>query len=331
MLIPDHRPDKAAWLLVYPDTYEVGLPNQGLQILYEILNERPDAVAERSYAPWTDLAAVLRREGLPLFSLDTHRAAGDFDVLAFNLSAMQGRGRIRPLRVRPPARVRLVGVVGPARRPGRHRGRLRAGPLRGHLARRRHAGVRGAEPSGGTGGGAQADGRRPGRLALPPAAIGPPDRGGPRPAQRRGLPGLHAWLPLLPGGDDHPPGPGASRRAGAHDGGRRPPPHRLRRGRPHVAQHRRLLGYRGGRGRHGLRRRLRAGIGVAAQPARRRLHRGDRRADPACAPHRPHLRPGSRHLADAAGHQQAHPRGGPLRGRRVRLLERLAPGQALLH
>ena len=87
MLIPDHRPDKAAWLLVYPDTYEVGLPNQGLQILYEILNERPDAVAERSYAPWTDLAAVLRREGLPLFSLDTHRAAGDFDVLAFNLSA----------------------------------------------------------------------------------------------------------------------------------------------------------------------------------------------------------------------------------------------------
>ena len=87
MIIPEHRPDKAAWLLIYPDTYEVGLPNQGLQILYEILNERPDAVAERSYAPWTDLAAALRREGLPLFSLDTHRAAGDFDLLAFNLSA----------------------------------------------------------------------------------------------------------------------------------------------------------------------------------------------------------------------------------------------------
>jgi len=76
-----------AWLLLYPDTYEVGLPNQGLQILYEILNERSDAVAERSYAPWTDLAEVLRREGLPLFSVDTHRAARDFDILAFNLSA----------------------------------------------------------------------------------------------------------------------------------------------------------------------------------------------------------------------------------------------------
>ncbi|MCH2430950.1 MAG: B12-binding domain-containing radical SAM protein, partial [Acidimicrobiales bacterium] len=87
MTVPIHHPDRVAWLLVYPDTYEVGLPNQGLQILYEILNERPDAVAERSYAPWTDMAAVLRREGLPLFSVDTHRPAPDFDVLAFNLSA----------------------------------------------------------------------------------------------------------------------------------------------------------------------------------------------------------------------------------------------------
>ena len=87
MTVPVHHPDRVAWLLVYPDTYEVGLPNQGLQILYEILNERPDAVAERSYAPWTDMAAVLRREGLPLFSVDSHRPAADFDVLAFNLSA----------------------------------------------------------------------------------------------------------------------------------------------------------------------------------------------------------------------------------------------------
>src|SRR5690606_28700671 len=74
-------------LLVYPDTYEIGLPNQGLQILYEILNERPDAAAERSYAPWTDLEVLLREHQLPLFSLETHRPAGEFDLLAFNLSA----------------------------------------------------------------------------------------------------------------------------------------------------------------------------------------------------------------------------------------------------
>jgi radical SAM family uncharacterized protein len=84
---PQHRPGSVAWLLTYPDTYEIGLPNQGLQILYEILNERADAVAERAYAPWVDLEGVMRRERIPLFSVDTHRAAADFDVLAFNLSA----------------------------------------------------------------------------------------------------------------------------------------------------------------------------------------------------------------------------------------------------
>jgi radical SAM family uncharacterized protein len=86
-VVPVHGPGKVAWLLLYPDTYEIGLPNQGLQILYEILNERPDAVAERAYAPWVDLEAELRANGVPLFSVDSHRPASDFDVLAFNLSA----------------------------------------------------------------------------------------------------------------------------------------------------------------------------------------------------------------------------------------------------
>jgi radical SAM family uncharacterized protein len=84
---PGHRPDQVSWLLVYPDTYEIGLPNQGLQILYEILNERDDASAERAYAPWTDLESELRTHGIPLFSVDTHRDASAFDVLGFNLSA----------------------------------------------------------------------------------------------------------------------------------------------------------------------------------------------------------------------------------------------------
>ena len=76
-----------SWLLIYPDTYEIGLPNQGLQILYEILNERPDAVAERAYAPWVDMEAAMRRRGVPLFSVDGHRPASEFDLLAFNISA----------------------------------------------------------------------------------------------------------------------------------------------------------------------------------------------------------------------------------------------------
>src|SRR5579871_8600 len=86
-LRPEHRPSSTSWLLVYPDTYEIGLPNQGLQILYELLNERDDALAERAYAPWVDMEAAMRAAGVPLFSLENHLAASDFDVLAFNLSA----------------------------------------------------------------------------------------------------------------------------------------------------------------------------------------------------------------------------------------------------
>src|SRR5580692_2177362 len=84
---PEHGPDTVAWMLIYPDTYEIGLPNQGLQILYEILNEQPNAVAERSYAPWVDMEAAMRAAGVPLFSVENHLPARAFDVLAFNLSA----------------------------------------------------------------------------------------------------------------------------------------------------------------------------------------------------------------------------------------------------
>ena len=84
---PVHGPGQVAWLLLYPDTYEIGLPNQGLQILYELLNERPDAVAERAYAPWVDMEAAMRAAAVPLFSVENHLPARAFDVLAFNLSA----------------------------------------------------------------------------------------------------------------------------------------------------------------------------------------------------------------------------------------------------
>jgi radical SAM family uncharacterized protein len=81
------RREVVEWLLAYPDTYEIGLPNQGLQILFEILNERDDAVAERTYAPWSDMNDEMRRAAMPLFSVDAHRPAAEFDILAFNLSS----------------------------------------------------------------------------------------------------------------------------------------------------------------------------------------------------------------------------------------------------
>ncbi len=76
-----------SWLFVYPDAYEIGLPNQGLQILYEIANERSDARADRAYAPWVDLEAEMRARRLPLFSVEHHTPANEFDVIGFNLSA----------------------------------------------------------------------------------------------------------------------------------------------------------------------------------------------------------------------------------------------------
>ncbi len=76
------------WLLLLPrHAYEIGLPNLGLQILYAILSERADAVAERAYAPWVDMEAAMRAAGVPLFSVEQHLPADAFDVLAFNLSA----------------------------------------------------------------------------------------------------------------------------------------------------------------------------------------------------------------------------------------------------
>ena len=80
-------PSLVSWCFTYPDTYEVGLPNQGLQILYEIVNERPDGRADRSYAPWVDLEELMRANDVPLFSVEHHTPCGEFDVLAFNLSA----------------------------------------------------------------------------------------------------------------------------------------------------------------------------------------------------------------------------------------------------
>src|SRR3954449_11455520 len=89
----DCAPDGGAtvrWALMYPDAYEVGLPNQGVQILYEVLNERDDVLAERTYAVWPDMETVMRREAIPQFTVDSHRPVRDFDVLGLSFSTELG-------------------------------------------------------------------------------------------------------------------------------------------------------------------------------------------------------------------------------------------------
>lgn len=78
------------WVLSYPDAYEVGLPNQGVQILYEVLNERDDVLAERTYAVWPDLENLMRERGVPQFTVDSHRAVGDFDLFGLSFSTELG-------------------------------------------------------------------------------------------------------------------------------------------------------------------------------------------------------------------------------------------------
>ncbi|GAA4358947.1 TIGR03960 family B12-binding radical SAM protein [Angustibacter luteus] len=78
------------WALMYPDAYEVGVPNQGTMILYEVLNERPDALAERTYSVWPDLEALMREHGVPQFTVDGHRPVGAFDVLGVSFSTELG-------------------------------------------------------------------------------------------------------------------------------------------------------------------------------------------------------------------------------------------------
>jgi radical SAM family uncharacterized protein len=72
-------------LLSYPDAYELGVSNQGVQILYTVLNGRSEYLCERVYAPWPDMEAELRAAGMPLFSLETKRPCRDFDVIGFSL------------------------------------------------------------------------------------------------------------------------------------------------------------------------------------------------------------------------------------------------------
>jgi radical SAM family uncharacterized protein len=78
------------WALMYPDAYEVGLPNQGVQILYEVLNERTDVLAERTYAVWPDLEKLMRAEGVPQFTVDAHRPVGAFDLFGVSFSTELG-------------------------------------------------------------------------------------------------------------------------------------------------------------------------------------------------------------------------------------------------
>src|SRR5512141_2878710 len=71
--------------LVFPDIYDIGVSNVGLKILYDQVNQREDALAERAYAPWLDMEALMRERGIPLYTLESKQPLACFDIIGFSL------------------------------------------------------------------------------------------------------------------------------------------------------------------------------------------------------------------------------------------------------
>ena len=76
---------RTTFCFAFPDTYEVAMSHLGMKVLYEAVNREDDLLCERAMMPWVDLLEGLKREGIPLFSLESRRALSDFDAIGFTL------------------------------------------------------------------------------------------------------------------------------------------------------------------------------------------------------------------------------------------------------
>ena len=73
------------YAFLFPDTYEVGMSHLGMRILYHIINKREDTWCERVFTPWVDMSEEMRKEGVPLFSLESRTPIREFDILGVTL------------------------------------------------------------------------------------------------------------------------------------------------------------------------------------------------------------------------------------------------------
>ena len=84
-IVKDWETTETKVALAFPDIYDLGMSNYGLAILYDIINQRPDALAERTFLPWTDMEKIMRQEGMPLYSLETKHPIREFDILGVTI------------------------------------------------------------------------------------------------------------------------------------------------------------------------------------------------------------------------------------------------------
>ncbi len=84
-MVKDPAEVELSFALCYPDVYEVGMSHLGSQILYHVINSRPEVQCERVFHPWTDAAELMRQQDVPLSGLETGRPLGDFDIVGITL------------------------------------------------------------------------------------------------------------------------------------------------------------------------------------------------------------------------------------------------------
>lgn len=84
-VVKDHDSVDVKVALAFPDVYEVAMSHLGLKIIYSVLNARDDTLAERVYAPWVDMEALMREKHIPLYTLESKCPVRDFDVLGFTM------------------------------------------------------------------------------------------------------------------------------------------------------------------------------------------------------------------------------------------------------
>ncbi len=85
-IIKDKKDVKLRVAFCFPDSYEIGMSNLGMRILYGTLNEIPDVWCERVFAPWEDMGKLMKDQNVPLYALESGDALADFDIVAFSLS-----------------------------------------------------------------------------------------------------------------------------------------------------------------------------------------------------------------------------------------------------
>jgi radical SAM family uncharacterized protein len=84
-VVKDWDSVKTKVALVFPDIYDIGVSNVGLKILYDQVNQREDALAERAYAPWLDMEVLMREHRIPLYTLESKQPLACFDLIGFSL------------------------------------------------------------------------------------------------------------------------------------------------------------------------------------------------------------------------------------------------------